>query len=369
MNADKPRVMISAGGTGGHLFPAEALAGILRARGFEILLVTDNRIGELAERFPADKVVAIPAATPSGRSPLAALRAVVTLARGFFQARRLIARTRPDVVVGFGGYPTVPPLLAGSLAGCRTVLHEQNGVIGRANRFLAGRVTHLASSVPELRGISGAVKAKLVMTGNPVRANVLEAAKIPYPEISADAPLALLVFGGSQGARIMSDIVPQAMALLTPEMRARIRITQQARPEDLERVREAYAASGVKAEIEPFFRDLPGRIAKAHLIISRSGASTVSELAVIGRPAILVPLPGALDQDQAANAALLSDAGAALMLPQTEFTPQRLALELTTRLADAEGLTKAAQAAKSAGIPDAAERLADLVMRLASKQG
>lgn len=369
MSGDKPRVMISAGGTGGHLFPAEALAGILRARGCTIMLVTDNRIGELAESFPADAVVAIPAATPSGRSPVAALKALVTLARGFFRARRLIARERPDVVVGFGGYPTVPPLLAGSLAGCKTVLHEQNGVIGRANRFLAGRVTHLASSVPDLRGISEAAKAKTVMTGNPVRPAVLEAAEIPYPAISADGPLELLVFGGSQGARIMSDIVPQAIALLAPELRARIRITQQARPEDLERVRGIYAQNGVTGEVEPFFRDLPGRIARAHLIISRSGASTVSELAVIGRPAILVPLPGALDQDQAANAALLADTGAALMLPQTEFTPQRLAEELTTRLADPEGLTKAAQAAKSAGIPDAAERLADLVMRLARKQG
>ena len=189
MGGDKPRVMISAGGTGGHLFPAEALAGILRARGCTIMLVTDNRIGELAESFPADAVVAIPAATPSGRSPVAALKALVTLARGFFRARRLIARERPDVVVGFGGYPTVPPLLAGSLAGCKTVLHEQNGVIGRANRFLAGRVTHLASSVPDLRGVSEAAKAKIVMTGNPVRPAVLEAAEIPYSAISADGPL------------------------------------------------------------------------------------------------------------------------------------------------------------------------------------
>lgn len=364
-----PLVMISAGGTGGHLFPAEALAGILRARGCRIMLVTDNRIGELAESFPADEVVAIPAATPSGRSPVAALKALVTLARGLFQARRLIARARPDVVVGFGGYPTVPPLLAGSFAGCRTVLHEQNGVIGRANRFLASRVTHLAASVPHLRGVSEAVSAKIVMTGNPVRANVLEAATIPYPAIDTDSPLELLVFGGSQGARVMSDIVPQGVAALPDALRARLRITQQARPEDLDRVREAYAASGVTAEIEPFFRDLPGRIARSHLIISRSGASTVSELAVIGRPAILVPLPGALDQDQAANAALLADIGAALMLPQTEFTPQRLAQELASRLGDAQGLTKAAQAAKSAGIPDAAERLADLVMRLARAQG
>jgi len=364
-----PLVMISAGGTGGHLFPAEALAGILRARGCTITLVTDNRIGELAESFPADEVVAIPAATPSGRSPVAAIKALVTLARGYFRARRLIARARPAVVVGFGGYPTVPPLLAGSFAGCKTVLHEQNGVIGRANRFLAGRVTHLASSVPDLRGVSEAAKAKIVMTGNPVRPAVLEAAKIPYPEISAEGPLELLVFGGSQGARIMSDIVPQAIALLAPELRARVRITQQARPEDLERVRGIYAQNGVTGEVEPFFRDLPGRIARAHLIISRSGASTVSELAVIGRPAILVPLPGALDQDQAANAALLADIGAALMLPQTEFTPERLAQELARRLGDADGLTKAAQAAKSAGIPDAAERLADLVMSLAGAQG
>ncbi|MCC5978755.1 MAG: undecaprenyldiphospho-muramoylpentapeptide beta-N-acetylglucosaminyltransferase [Salinarimonas sp.] len=369
MSADKPLVMISAGGTGGHLFPAEALAGILRARGCRIMLVTDNRIGPLAETFPADEVVAIPAATPSGRSAVAGLKALVTLARGFLQARRLVARARPAVVVGFGGYPTVPPLLAGSLAGCKTVLHEQNGVIGRANRFLAGRVTHLASSVPELRGVPEAAKAKIVMTGNPVRPNVLDAAQIPYPAATDDAPLNLLAFGGSQGARVISDVVPQAIGLLAPELRARIRITQQARPEDLERVRAAYAAIGVAGEVEPFFRDLPGRIASAHLVISRSGASTVSELAVIGRPAILVPLPGALDQDQAANAALLADIGAALMLPQTEFTPERLAQELATRLCDPDGLTKAAQAAKSAGVPDAAERLADLVMRLAGAQG
>ena len=282
----KPLVMISAGGTGGHLFPAEALAGILRARGCGIVLVTDNRIGELAERFPADEVVAIPAATPSGRSPLAALRAVVTLARGFFRARRLIARARPDVVVGFGGYPTVPPLLAGSLAGYRTVLHEQNGVIGRANRFLAGRVTHLASSVPELRGISDAMKAKLVMTGNPVRANVLEAAKIPYPAINADSLLEMARNRRQPGARgfDVGYCATGHPAAYTPEMRrAHSRITQQARPGIWIACAMLYERKMLSAEIAPFFGICPGRIARSHLVISRSGSLDRFGLAVIGR--------------------------------------------------------------------------------------
>lgn len=357
-----PLVMIAAGGTGGHLFPAQALAHVLRARGARVILVTDGRIGALAETFPAERVVSLPAATPSKRSPLLILRAVITLGRGFLAARRLIRETSPAIVIGFGGYPTVPPVLAAALMGAPTIVHEQNGVIGRANRFLARFVTKLATSVPELRGAPDSAKAKIALTGNPVRPEVLEAAAIPYAQPAPGGELRLLVFGGSQGARVMSDVVPQALGLLARDDLVRIRLVQQARGEDEARVSAACAALGLDAEIAPFFRDLPLRIAQSHLVVSRSGASTVSELAVIGRPSILVPLPGALDQDQAANAQSLAAIDAALMLPQSEFTPERLARELKARLDEPDRLTKAAAAAKSAGIPDAAEKLADLVL-------
>ncbi|TVR10671.1 MAG: undecaprenyldiphospho-muramoylpentapeptide beta-N-acetylglucosaminyltransferase [Salinarimonadaceae bacterium] len=358
-------VMIAAGGTGGHLFPAQALASVLQVRGVRVILVTDERIGALAETFPAERIVSLPSATPSRRSPLKVIRAVIKLSRGFFAARRLIRETKPDIVIGFGGYPTVPPVLAAALMGAPTIVHEQNGVIGRANRFLARYVTKLATSVPELQGAPDKARAKIALTGNPVRAEVLEAAAIPYAPPAPGGELRLLVFGGSQGARVMSDVVPQALGLLSPDDLARIRLVQQARGEDETRVREACAGLPVEAEVAPFFADLPARIARAHLVVSRSGASTVSELAVIGRPSILVPLPGALDQDQAANAQSLARIDAALLLPQSEFTPERLAKELKARLDDPERLTKAAAAAKSAGIPDAAEKLADLVVACA----
>ncbi|MCG6122005.1 MAG: undecaprenyldiphospho-muramoylpentapeptide beta-N-acetylglucosaminyltransferase [Microvirga sp.] len=363
-----PLVMIAAGGTGGHLFPAQALASVLRARGARVILVTDGRIGALAETFPAERIVSLPAGTPSKRSPLEAMRAIIKLGRGYIAARRLIRETKPDVVIGFGGYPTVPPVLAAAHSGAATIVHEQNGVIGRANRFLSRYVTKLATSVPELRGAPDVAKAKIALTGNPVRDEVIAAAAIPYSPPEPGGVLRLLVFGGSQGARVMSDVVPQALRLLAPADLARIRLVQQARGEDEARVREACAGLPVEAEIAPFFRDLPKRIAEAHLVVSRSGASTVSELAVIGRPSILVPLPGALDQDQAANAQSLALIDAALMLPQSYFTPERLARELKARLDEPDRLTKAAAAAKSAGIPDAAEKLADLVLDCARAQ-
>ena len=358
-------IMICAGGTGGHLFPAQALATVLREKGLRTILVTDERIGALADTFPAEKVISVPSATPSRRSPLAVISAIGKLSRGVLVAQGLIRREKPDVVVGFGGYPTVPPVLAAAMLRVPTVVHEQNGVLGRANKLLARFVTHLATSALTVKGIPGSAVPKVLRTGNPVRDMVIKASQTPYPAITASDKIRLLVFGGSQGAKIMSDVVPQAMKLLSPEHLSRLVVTQQAREEDLARVREAYAETGAECEVEPFFRDLPQRIADSHLVISRSGASTVSELAVIGRPSILVPLPGALDQDQAANAKTLSDIGAALMLPQRDFTPERVAAELRKRITDPESLTKAAIAAKSAGVPDAAEKLAALVMRLA----
>jgi UDP-N-acetylglucosamine--N-acetylmuramyl-(pentapeptide) pyrophosphoryl-undecaprenol N-acetylglucosamine transferase len=244
-------------------------------------------------------------------------------------------------------------------------LHEQNGVMGRANRFLAPRVAMIATGFASVRGIPGKASARVVHTGNPVRPAVLAAAAVPYPALMPGGKLRLLVFGGSQGARIMSEIVPPALARLSDDQRRRLVLTHQAREEDLAGVRAEYARLGVAAEIAPFFKDLPQRIAENHLVVARSGASTVAELAVIGRPAILVPLPGALDQDQAANAASLGVIGAATVMPQPGFTPERLAGEIALRLDRPELLTGAAEAAKSAGIPDAAERLAAAVADLA----
>jgi UDP-N-acetylglucosamine--N-acetylmuramyl-(pentapeptide) pyrophosphoryl-undecaprenol N-acetylglucosamine transferase len=271
---------------------------------------------------------------------------------------------RPDCIVGFGGYPTVPPLMAAAMLGIPTIIHEQNGVVGRANRFLMRRVSAIATGFPQVGGLPPDLAGKTYHTGNPVRPAVLTAAGQPFLAPEPGATLRLLVFGGSQGARVMSDVVPAAIVSLAPEERARLHITQQARPEDIDSVRRRYAEAGVQAEIEAFFSDLPARIAGSHLVVSRSGASTVAELAAIGRPSILVPLPGAIDRDQAANARSLAEIGAATVIPQPDFTPKRLATELRVRLDETARLTEAAAAAKSAGITDASERLAAIVMSL-----
>lgn len=365
MSGRAPLILLAAGGTGGHLFPAEALATVLRGLGLRTALVTDERVGALADRFPAEEVVSVPAATPSGRSLVRAIEAAGTLARGVAASRALIRRLEPAAVVGFGGYPTVPPLVAAWLAGVPRVIHEQNAVLGRANRFLAKRASLVATGFPKVRGLPSLPQGRVVHTGNPIRPAVIEAAGAHYPAYHAGGTMRLLVFGGSQGARVMSEIVPDAIAKLPSEMQRRLAIVQQARDEDLARVASTYRALGVEAEVAPFFKDLPQRIARAHLVVSRAGASTVAELAVIGRPSILVPLPGALDQDQAANAATLADRGAALMLPQKDFTPDRLAAELERRFSNPELLASAALAAREAGVTDAAERLAAAILRLA----
>lgn len=361
--ATGPLVVLAAGGTGGHLFPAEALSHALARRGVRVALVTDTRAAEFAGDFPAEMVRAVPAATPSGRSPLKMAGALLELGKGVLAARRVINELKPAIVVGFGGYPTVPPVLGASLSGVKTLIHEQNAVIGRANRFLSGRAHIIATGFAEVGGLSAAARAKCRQVGNPVRPAVVEAASF-YVD-PGQGTLSLLVFGGSQGARIMADIVPPAIQLLTPEERSRLSIVQQARPEDDERVRGIFAQAGVKAEIAPFFKDLPARMAKAHLVVARSGASTVAELTVIGRPSLLVPLPGSLDQDQAANAAVLERAGGTIRILQPDFTPRRLASELSGLLAEPSRLTAMAAHAKSAGIPDAAERLARLVIETA----
>lgn len=358
-------ILVAAGGTGGHLFPAQALSAELQARDFIVELVTDERALRYGGTFPARAMHTISAATPTGGSIFSKVKAASVLGWGTLQATRLLRKIRPACVVGFGGYPTVPPILAARILRIPAILHEQNAVMGRANRFLGGQVRHIATGFPDIGGAGDDRLAKCVHTGNPVRPQVIEAANTPYPP-RVHGKLKLLVTGGSQGARVMSDIVPAAIAAMAPDERARLDLVQQARGEDERSVREAYQEIGIEAEIAPFFSDLPARIAAAHLIIGRSGASTVSELSVIGRPSILVPFPHALDQDQAANAAHLAKTGAADVVPQDKFTPQWLSARLSQALEGEADLTRRAAAAKSAGVPDAAGRLADLVARTVS---
>jgi UDP-N-acetylglucosamine--N-acetylmuramyl-(pentapeptide) pyrophosphoryl-undecaprenol N-acetylglucosamine transferase len=283
------------------------------------------------------------------------------LLRAYF----LLGRIRPAAVVGFGGYPTLPPVAAAVVRRIPTVIHDANAVIGRANRQLAPHVTAIAITFDGVLDSEPALAAKATRTGNPLRPAVIEAAAERFAAPAADGLFRLLVFGGSQGARIMSDIVPAAIERLDPALRTRLLLSQQSRQEDLARVRETYARLNVACEVATFFPDLPERIAAAHLVVARSGAGTVAELAAIGRPSILVPLPGALDQDQFANAGVLARAGGAVRLPQAEFTPERLAVEIATLASTPEKLVAIAQAARAQGVPDAAERLADLVMATA----
>ena len=356
-------ILLAAGGTGGHLFPAAALAAALTKRGAEVELATDGRALKFGQDFPARAIHAFPAATPTGAGALSKTRAALTLGAGLAAAALKLRRIRPRAVVGFGGYPTVPPLMAAWLLRIPAILHEQNAVMGRANRFLSPRVDLVACGFPQLKGVD---QAKIRVTGNPVRPSVIAAAALPYPE-HVGQRLNVLVTGGSQGARVMADVAPAALALLSPDERQWIRLTQQARGEDSERVAAACARMSFPVEISEFFPDLPARIAAAHLVIGRAGASTVSELAVIGRASVLVPFPHALDQDQAANAAALAKSGGAIVVPQTEFTPERLAAILRDALAQPARLQAAAAAAKSVGVPDAAERLAELVLGAARR--
>jgi UDP-N-acetylglucosamine--N-acetylmuramyl-(pentapeptide) pyrophosphoryl-undecaprenol N-acetylglucosamine transferase len=358
-----PLVMVAAGGTGGHLFPAEALSAALGKRGIQTALATDTRAAKYGEYFTALHVV--PSATIRGRDPISLARTGVTLAYGLAKAYALLRRVRPAVVVGFGGYPSVPPVLAASLMKIPTLLHEQNAVMGRANRFLAARVSTIATGFAGVTDNDKALAIKTVCIGNPLRPAVIEAAKTAYEPVEQNGPIRLLVFGGSQGARIMADIVPPAIAKLEPHLQMRLKIVQQTREEDIARVREIYARAQVSAELAPFFTDLPAQMAQSHLVVSRSGAGTVAELSAIGRPAILVPLPHALDQDQAANALVLEKAGGAIRLLQKDFTPDRLAVELNTLAADPSRLSVMAHAARGIGVLDAADRLADLVLKTA----
>jgi UDP-N-acetylglucosamine--N-acetylmuramyl-(pentapeptide) pyrophosphoryl-undecaprenol N-acetylglucosamine transferase len=361
--------MLAAGGTGGHLFPAYALSEELHRRGYVVDLITDLRGDRYGSDFPAREVYRVPSATLAAKTPLAAAKTTWTLSRGLAHALGVMRRVRPGAVVGFGGYPTFPPLLAAKLTRIPTALHEQNAVLGRANRMLARRVDAIATSFERTSLLNGSMIAKAHYTGNPVRDIVIAASANSYTVPRPGDRFELLVFGGSQGAKFFSDTVPEAVAALADDLRGRLHVTQQARDEDLDRVRAAYETAGISATVAPFFRDLPQRIADAHLVIGRAGASTVAELTVIGRPAILVPLPHALDNDQLQNATRLAEAGGGWAIAQRDLTPERLKHEIERLARDQATLLLAAEAAKSQGRPDAVIRLADLVEDLVSRRG
>jgi UDP-N-acetylglucosamine--N-acetylmuramyl-(pentapeptide) pyrophosphoryl-undecaprenol N-acetylglucosamine transferase len=358
-------ILLAAGGTGGHLFPAEALAVELMKRGMQVRLVTDSRALRYSGLFTRDLIDVVPSETLRGRSPWSLARTGVMLAAGTAVAVNLMRRLRPKAVVGFGGYPTLPPLLAARLFGIPSVIHDSNAVLGRANRFLASRVSAIATSLPGVLDQDRALAAKTTTTGTPMRPAILAAAAVKFESPEPTGPFRLLVVGGSQGARVMSDIVPDAIERLEPALWNRLVLVQQVREEDMARVRAIYDRLKIDADLAPFFTDLPARLAANHLVISRSGAGTVAELGAVGRPSILVPLPGSIDQDQFANAGVLVQAGGAIRIAQADFTPDRLATEISALAAEPARLTAMAAGARTVGKLDAAERLADLVAKVA----
>jgi len=351
-------VILAAGGTGGHLFPAEALAREFLRRGRPVALITDRRGGN----FPVSGVETfrIPAGQ-FGAGLVAKIRGVIDLARGFLAAGRVLRRLKPGAVVGFGGYPSMPTMLAATRLGLPTVIHEQNAVLGRANAMLASKVDRIATHFARAEGLRDPGLAKICQTGNPVRPAISALRDQPYIAATPDGPFRILVIGGSQGARILSRVVPEALLSLPIALRARIELSQQARPEDLDQVAAGYAAAGLKAEVKRFFDDMPLRLGSAHLVIGRAGGSTTAELTAAGRPSILVPYAAAIADEQTANACNLVSAGAAWLLSEAEFTASALAA-LVTKLADEPDLlVQAAAAARGMGEPNAAVRLADLV--------
>jgi UDP-N-acetylglucosamine--N-acetylmuramyl-(pentapeptide) pyrophosphoryl-undecaprenol N-acetylglucosamine transferase len=361
-----PLILLAAGGTGGHLFPAEALGVELIKRGYRVRLATDSRALRYSGLFTPDMTDVVPSETVRGRNPISLARAAIMLGYGTVVALNLVRRLKPAAVVGFGGYPTLPPLLAARLLGVPGIIHDANAVLGRANRFLSGRVNAIATSLPGVLDRDPALAGKTTTVGTPMRPAILAAAAaVNWDQPQPNGPLRLLVVGGSQGARVMSDIVPPAIERLEPALWSRLVLTQQVREEDMARVRTVYDKLKIKAELAPFFTDLPARLASCHLVISRSGAGTVAELAAIGRPSILVPLPGAIDQDQFANAGVLAQAEGAIRIVQSDFTPDRLASEISAFAAEPARLTAMAANARSVGRLDAAERLADLVAKVA----
>lgn len=355
-------IILAAGGTGGHIFPAEALAEELNARGERVLLMTDKRFSQYIAGDHFSETLTISAGR-MGKGVSGKISGLAKTAWGISQATRTLKRLKPKAVVGFGGYPSFPTVFAAARLGIPTVIHEQNAVLGRANRMLEKRVDVIAASFEHTLMVDKACEDKIIVTGNPVRAAIRALHHLPYPDLQPDGKMQILVTGGSQGAAIFSRIVPAAVAALPAAVRSRLRIDQQCKPEDMDVTHVAYEQLGVSATLSSFFADIPTRIAGSHLVIARSGASTISELAVAGRPAILVPLPTAMDNHQYINANAFEDAGGGWVMAQDGFTAAALSARLESFLSAPQTLSRAAAGARSCGRLDATERLAELVLK------
>ena len=361
MNMAAKRLLLAAGGTGGHMFPAQALAEILKDDGWDIAMMTDARGRKHSGRIPADPIIEVKAASISPRHPIKAIAGVMKLAKGVSQARRFLTDWRPDIVVGFGGYPAFPALYAAQKMGVPTILHEQNSVLGRVNRVFADRANHVVSGFKDLARASET--ANVTFLGNPLRNQILEA--VPQSYGAPDDRIDLLIVGGSLGARILSVVLPKAIISLPDRLKSRLNIVQQVTESHLEQARQIYAGASITAHCETFFGDIETHLAKAHYIIARAGASSVSEIALMGKPSLLIPLAIAMDDHQTANARSLERLGAADILPESEFTPEAVADILEARLNDSNWLNTAAASARSLGRPDAARNLAQLVIKTA----
>jgi len=355
--------VLAAGGTGGHMVPAHALATELKSRGHGVMLITDER----GARFPGlfDKVpVHILPAGRLGGGPIGWLKAFGSVVAGRSEAKGIYRNHRPNAVVGFGGYPAFPSLLAASAMAIPSVIHEQNAVLGRVNRFVAGEASAIATAYDQVERLKSRYRDKTVTVGNPVREAVARLGEMPFPAFDEVAPLKILITGGSQGASVLGKVVPEGLGLLKPSLRRRLQIIQQCRADDIERVRASYAQLGIPAELMTYIEDMPDKLAEAHLVIARAGASTIAELTAAGRPAILIPYPSATDDHQTANAREMTKAGGARTIPQTEFTPHVLARQIEAMAADPQALANAAARSLSVGRPHAARDLADLVERI-----
>lgn len=353
--------VLAAGGTGGHLIPAFALAQELERRGHHVALITDARGAAIPGKPATLTAHVLPAGRIEGKNPLSWVRGMSAILEGRRMALRLFESFEPSAVIGFGGYPALPALLAAISAGIPTVLHEQNAVLGRVNRFLAGRVNAIATAYEQVDRLAPQHADKVHLVGNPVRDDVLALREQPFPAFTDEGLLRVLVTGGSQGARVLSEVVPDGLSMLQPALRSRLQVTQQCRPEDIEAVRARYATHGIPAELGTYFEDMAVRLADAHLFIGRAGASTIAELTAVGRPAILVPLPIATDDHQAANAREMASAGGARAIRQEKFTAVELAKQIQAMAQHPETLANAAHAAWNCGYPNAAQDLADLV--------
>lgn len=361
MSAVSRHYVLAAGGTGGHLIPAFCLAEELERRGHHVALITDERGAQIPGKPESLTAHVLPAGRLQGKNPLSWFKGLGAILEGRRMALRLFESFQPSAVIGFGGYPAFPALLAATSAKIPTVLHEQNAVLGRVNRMLARKVDAIATAYRDVDRLAPRHLAKTHLVGNPVRSDVLWLREQPYPAFTDEGLLRVLVTGGSQGARVLSEIVPDGLSMLQPALRSRLQVTQQCRPEDIDAVRARYAGHDIPAELATYFEDMAERLADAHLFIGRAGASTIAELTAVGRPAILIPLPIATDDHQAANCREIVAAGGARAIRQESFTAVELAKQIQAMAQHPGSLANAAHAAWNCGYPNAAADLADLV--------